>query len=208
MTSSTGAAPTTTLNNTMTKEYTLPAECIADRGRVPTTSKKDFDYAFLEVSDDDGATWDPVLTNRSDTDVSTGPEPRLQRRPGPGHGRSSGGVRASSPPTYSAWDGRRGSSASATRRTADLNAPWLLRREHRGHRKRRRRCGGRAVGLGVRRLQARPAAPRRRSTSTRNRPRTAAYRGYDESLQFDVQLRLPRTRGRTGSRPIRTRTGC
>ena len=58
------------LNNTMTKEYTLPAgaSLTAD---VSYDIEEDFDYAFLEVSDDDGATWDPVLTNRSDTDVST-----------------------------------------------------------------------------------------------------------------------------------------
>jgi len=52
------------INTSMTKAYTLPAgaSLTAD---VSYDIEEDYDYAFLEASTDNGATWQPVATNLS-----------------------------------------------------------------------------------------------------------------------------------------------
>ena len=54
------------INNTMTRTSGVGAGALT--AKVRYSIEEDFDYAFLESSADGGTTWDPVLTNLSDSE--------------------------------------------------------------------------------------------------------------------------------------------
>jgi len=60
------------LDNTMTKEMHLPSGSVNATFKAKYQIEPCWDYAYLQVSDDDGATWTNVHTNRSSSENTNG----------------------------------------------------------------------------------------------------------------------------------------
>ena len=60
------------LNNFMYQEVTLPAVSPTLTAQVNYTTEEDFDFAYVVVSDDGGATWEAAVTDHSDASFGQG----------------------------------------------------------------------------------------------------------------------------------------
>ena len=198
------AAATTWQDPTKTFQ---PGRRDADRRPLATTPSRDFDYFFVEMSADDGATWSAL---RHDFEAGLG-RPRRLNDSGTGIAGSSGGLyksltstsplrRADRPrPLRYETDSTRAGAGVAIDNIAIT-----------GNERRRRRDGRAGERVDERRL--RPADERRLHDDALQRVhrREPAVRRVRLVAEDGVQLRLARraTRSTTMSRATRSRTAC